>query len=356
MIRVPAAMNKIDFFSIVFSMKYYYQIEGTKRNNIGDVLQGMAAKAFLPPESSVADREALADIDQPEPSFLIANGWYMHSFDKFPPAENITPLYVSVHIADSRLLANRDVRDHFKRYSPIGCRDIKTLHLFLGWGIPAYYSSCLTTTTRPRGIVDHSIDGEILLVDNVDHPVPAAVKQKLEKLLGKPLKNISHDPPCTESGFMEYVTQAESHMNELLTQYCKASMVITTKIHCALPCLGMGVKVIVIHPHPKERRLMPLAEFINIMSYDEILAAATIKVPEVRKRIFNRRRNFLSKLTNESVKLGYNALSKPRTLEFKMLRLKSVLLAKVCRTGLLIACRLGVAADRINLIYGVGRS
>src|SRR5690554_4090588 len=119
-------------------MKYYYQVEGFLRNNIGDVLQGMVAKAFLPPSALVADREALAEIDNSEPGLLLANGWYMHNSEKFPPPVNITPIYISVHIAQSRLLADERVREHFKQHAPIGCRDEKTLKLFLGWGISAY--------------------------------------------------------------------------------------------------------------------------------------------------------------------------------------------------------------------------
>ncbi|MGB3618215.1 MAG: hypothetical protein WBA12_08850, partial [Catalinimonas sp.] len=115
-------------------MKYLYQIEGALRNNIGDVLQGMVAKRFLPEGAEVVDREALADIDTGEPSFLVANGWYMHSWEKFPPPPNVTPLYVSVHVADSQLLLDPAIRNHFLMHSPIGCRDVKTLKLFAGWG------------------------------------------------------------------------------------------------------------------------------------------------------------------------------------------------------------------------------
>ena len=34
----------------------------------------------------------------------------------------------------------------WKKYSPIGCRDLKTRDQFISYGIKAYFSSCLTTT------------------------------------------------------------------------------------------------------------------------------------------------------------------------------------------------------------------
>lgn len=335
-------------------MKYYYQVEGDVRNNIGDVLQGMVAKAFLPSDAKVADREDLAHLQQKEQSFLIANGWYMHSFENFPPPANVTPLYVSMHIAKSALLADPNIRAHFIKHSPIGCRDIKTLNLFLGWGIPAYYSSCLTTTTKARGPINMTNEGEIILVDNVDHPVPDQVKRKLETLLGKPLVSVSHDPPHTNGTLEEYTEGAEAHMNSLLERYCKASMIITTKIHCALPCLGMGVKVMMVHPHPKEGRLAPLAEFIDIMSYEDVLKATSISVPAVKQDMLDKRRNFLSKLSAESTKVGHNALIDSNDPEFKKIRNKSRLMAKIYRAALLTAYRLGFAKEKIERVYGAG--
>ena len=335
-------------------MKYYYQVEGDVRNNIGDVLQGMVAKDFLPKEAHVANREKLAQLDKTEPSFIIANGWYMHSFENFPPPANVKPLYVSMHIAKSKLLADPKIREHFRQNSPIGCRDIKTLNLFLGWGIPAYYSSCLTTTTKARGPVNHTGEGEILLVDNVDHPVPPEVKLKLETLLGKPLISISHDPPHPKGNLEEYTKEGIDHMNELLARYCTAALIITTKIHCALPCMGMGVKVMMVHPHPKEGRLAPAAEFLDIMSYDEVLKLDTLKVPEVRQEILDKRISFLTRLAAESTSVGYNALMKPATSEFKMLSLKSKIMAKIYRAGLLTAYKLGIAKDRLERVYGAG--
>jgi hypothetical protein len=335
-------------------MKYYYQVEGDTRNNIGDVLQGMVAKAFLPTDARVADREDLAHLDKSEPGFLIANGWYMHSFDNFPPPENVKPLYVSMHIAKSKLLADPKIRAHFIKHAPIGCRDIKTLHLFLGWGIPAYFSSCLTTTTKAHGQINISGEGEVLLVDNVDHPVSHEIKTKLELLIGKPLVSISHDPPETQGDLESYTVSAERHMNTLLERYCKAAIVITTKIHCALPCLGMGAKVVMIHPHPKEGRLAPLAEFIDIISYEDILSSTSLNVPEVRQKTLKKRREFLSRLVKESAEVGYNALSKPSNFEFRLLRFKSELMAKVYRIGLVIAYKLGFAKETIERVYGAG--
>jgi hypothetical protein len=333
-------------------MKYYYQVEGDIRNNIGDVLQGMVAKAFLPEGCKVADREALADIDQSEDALLLANGWYMHGYDKFPPPANVKPVYVSVHIAKATFLNVKRVRDHFRQHAPIGCRDQKTLKLFLGWGIPAYYSGCLTTTTRQRAPINNSGEGEVLLVDNIDTPVPENVTAKLEQLLGTKLVRISHDPENVEGNIEEYAERCEKHMDYLLSRYCNARLIITTKIHCALPCLGMGANVILIHHNPSETRLAPVAEVMDILSYNDILSATELVRPQVKHEALKTRQEFLSKICRSSVEKGYNMVQQPDTEEFKKIKSKSIFQAKFYRLVVSTLLKTGLATEIVKKVYG----
>jgi len=330
-------------------MKYYYQVEGDLRNNIGDVLQGMVAKAFLPADAAVADREDLASLDKNEPGYLVANGWYMHAFDKFPPPPSVTPLYVSVHIANSGLLQRKEVRDHFKNNGPIGCRDHKTLKLFLGWGIPAYYSGCLTVTSNKRAEINTSGKGECLLVDNIDHPVPDDVKVKLETLLGETLTRVSHDPPDTTGTLEEYDKKGEAHMEMLLERYCKARLVITTKIHCALPCLGMGANVLIIHPNPSDPRLDTIREFINVISYDQIKDMTSVELPQVNKEALNNRRNFLSTLVNKGVKSFKNPIDNDP--EYSAIKRNSVFKAIFYRQAVK-AMLIFSKSEQVKRVYG----
>ncbi|KAA3439596.1 polysaccharide pyruvyl transferase family protein [Rufibacter hautae] len=332
-------------------MKYYYQIEGDLRNNIGDVLQGMVAKNFLPTNALVVNREAMAEIDAAEPGLLVANGWYMHSFDKFPPPENIQPVYVSVHIAQSELLSNRKVRDHFKKHAPIGCRDAKTLKLFLGWGIPAYYSSCLTITTAKRAPINTTGKGEVLLVDNIDHPIPEKVKQKLEGLLGTSMVRVSHDPPDVSGTIQEFMQKSEPHMNSLLERYCRAALVVTTKIHCALPCLGMGANVMLIHPNPSDPRLATVAEFLDIVSYEEVLAADSFSKPVVNLAALTKKKEFLSSIVTKSVAMGGNVMQSPDTAELQKIKQRASLMARLYRMGVKAACTSGLANEQMKRVF-----
>jgi hypothetical protein len=54
---------------------------------------------------------------------------------------------------------------------------------------------------------------------------------------------INQEPPANRYNDEEKFAMAE----DLLNQYAKAKLVITSRIHCALPCLAMGTPVIFIN-------------------------------------------------------------------------------------------------------------
>lgn len=65
--------------------------------NVGDFIQSLAAKQFLPHTDILLDRERLSAYDGPSVN-AIMNGWYMTNPKFWPPAEQINPLFVSFHI------------------------------------------------------------------------------------------------------------------------------------------------------------------------------------------------------------------------------------------------------------------
>lgn len=285
-------------------MKFYYQIEGLKRNNLGDVIQGIAAEQFLPENSNYVDREMLSSLVN-EPGFLIGNGWFQHEFENFPPPPNIKPFYISVHIAKSDFIKIKRVREHFKANAPIGCRDKKTMWLMRGFGIPAYYSSCLTLTLKNKNSIVKS-NSEIIWVDNVDHPVPFKIEVKLNELIPNGFSKISHDPISRFSNFDNYVFNNKIIVNEFIERYNNAKLVLTTKIHCALPCIGMGVPVILIHPNPSDPRLTVLNKLIKIISYDELLSLKELPKSFINNRKANKVISKLEFLTKFAVNSRQN--------------------------------------------------
>jgi len=279
-------------------MNHYYLAEGTKRNNLGDIIQGMSARTFLNENAICLDREKLDEFNG-EAGILIANGWFMHDYKAFPPSSKLTPFYISFHLASIKLLLSKENRSHFKKFGPIGCRDRKTQLLFLLNGIPAYYSGCLTVTFNKQSQdYKFSSTDTIVMVDNVDHPFPEEIKDQIKKITNKDLRFFNHDPIHTESHFNDYLKINETYINQLMAAYQGADLVVTNKLHCALPCLSLGIKVIFIHPNPLDARLNIASKFIPIYAYSEVLNWRVIPDFRINKINLNRIRFKLERLTN----------------------------------------------------------
>lgn len=332
-------------------MKHYYIVEGTVRNNIGDILQGMSAAQFLNEDAKAIDREKLYLMGKESPGFLLATGWFMHDYTLFPPPPNIIPFYISVHVANSDFLRQPHIRKHFRAYGPVGCRDKKTLQLFLGWGIPAYYSGCLTITTKPKTIVRKDNEGAFLMVDNVDHPVPGHILEKIEYLLQKKLTRISHDPTDVSLSFEDYVLSGTERMQSLLNKYCDASLVVTTKIHCALPCLGMGAHVVLIHPNPKDPRLQTVRKFMEIISYEQLLTANKIILPAVKINALQKQKRFITEIVEMAVQMNHNPIRYPVKLKHRFIKIRSVLFAGVFRFVVIILLKTGFSTPQMKRVF-----
>lgn len=331
-------------------MKYYYQIEGLKRNNLGDVIQGLAARQFLPNDATPVNREKLSLLTN-EPSLLIANGWYQHEFDKFPPPSEVIPFYISVHIAKSDFIKIKSIREHFKKNAPIGCRDLKTLWLMRGFGIPAYYSSCLTLTFNNSNSSQGN-KSEVIWVDNIDHPIPLKIDQKLHELIPEGFTKISHDPLSRFLKFENYVEDNTELTFSLFKRYEQAKLVLTTKIHCALPCIGMGIPVILIHPNPKDPRLSVLSKLITIISYDDLMEYDSLPEAAIKKDKADRIKKNLTYLLNSAVKNNKNPFTDKANTKLYYQFQKYKFISSITSFGLKAIYKLGFFKKSFERVFG----
>lgn len=331
-------------------MKYYYQIEGLKRNNLGDVIQGLAAKQFLPNDAKPVNREKLSSLTN-EPSLLIANGWYQHEFDKFPPPTEVIPFYISVHIAKSDFIKIKTIREHFKKNAPIGCRDSKTLWLMRGFGIPAYYSGCLTLTFNNSNSFQGN-KSEVIWVDNIDHPIPLKIEQKLNELIPEGFTKISHDPLSRFLKFETYVEDNTELTFSLFEKYEQAKLVLTTKIHCALPCIGMGIPVILIHPNPKDPRLSVLNKLITIISYDDLMNYDSLPEATIEKGKAIKIKKNLTYLLNLAIKNNKNPFTDKSNIKLYYQYQKYKLISSITSFGLKLVYKLGFFKKSFERVFG----
>lgn len=214
--------------------------------------------------------------------FLIANSWYHLANDRHRFPDTFLP--VSIHISNTSEAQNLNL-DYLRKIEPIGCRDKSTQRCLESLGIKAYFSSCLTTTldikyasAEPRnGIVfsdvEFTFESGRLRFDPVKKLFP--IKKSLNRFLflrsvakelSPLLKNYRDEEVCYTTHSAPLNTSHEERFalaKDLLKTYASAKLVVTSRIHAALPCLALGTPVILVARKYDSLRYEGLDVFLN---------------------------------------------------------------------------------------------
>ncbi|GMQ92176.1 MAG: hypothetical protein BMS9Abin11_1497 [Gammaproteobacteria bacterium] len=217
-------------------MKYASFLYDVKSMNLGDTIQTIAVEQFLPRVDKRYDRDSLGLVDDDEVHMVIMNGWFTTRPEYWPPSESILPVFFGFHINTQHIkrvphyLLGEQSINYLKRYAPIGCRDRETARLLHERGVETYYSKCLSLTFPARETAPNH--GNVFLVDVHDIPVPELIR--------------ANAIPLTHHVPQHYPDEIKIMIaKSLLGLYKnKARLVITDKLHCALPCIAFGIPVI----------------------------------------------------------------------------------------------------------------
>jgi hypothetical protein len=282
-----------------------------KEFNIGDYIQSIAAKQYFEYVDMYLSRENLNEYDG-EFVKIILNGWFMHDADKWPPKNNILPLFISFHInsvAKNKMLSANSI-EYLKKHAPIGCRDKGTVNLLKEKGVNAYFSGCLTLTlgnVYKRTKIDKNIyfvdthfkyRKDILslliyiktLLSNYNIVKNIALKMhggiSIKTLIKtssfyKCYSKLFSDEVLKNAKYLTHVISNKqfigdhekfNYADNILTKYSAARYVVTSRIHCALPCLGMGTPVLYVDDQQQEEtsscRLDGLLNLLHVIKCD----------------------------------------------------------------------------------------
>jgi len=266
-----------------------------KRNwiNLGDYVQSIAARQFLPSVNYFVPRDHLNSY-QGDDVKIIMNAWYMDIPQNFPPSSNVSPLYVSIHINST--IADEFFTpatiEHFKQNEPIGCRDFYTRDLLIKKGVDAYYSGCMTLTLGETYKRDNVTD-DIYFIDVMydSMTLPELIRKPLrfaKRILNgrafefrhrnKVLRKYFTDELLSKAKFetqiIKYISANEGFelADNFLKRLANAKLVVTSRIHTALPCLAMGTPVIFVNGGFKNKvdncRFDGLFDFFNRIDVD----------------------------------------------------------------------------------------
>jgi hypothetical protein len=313
-LKEPAIGKFLIKNEIILAMKNGLLIYNSARRliNIGDYIQSLAALQFLGKADYLINREQLNQFDK-EDVKLIMNGWFTSEPENWPPSDKIHPLFVAFHInslAKNKILSEEGV-DYLKKHEPIGCRDEDTTKILRSKGINAYFSGCLTLTLGERYLSEIRNDS-IYIVDAFSSSNKSfstvltmigilfrkfttirkiAIKKHGKISLQAIIKTISFyreyskhftDDLLLRAEYIKHLIAEEKFGSEeekfeyarkLVNNYANARLVITSRIHCALPCLALETPVIFVDNAQQEEssycRLNGLRELFNLVTSDK---------------------------------------------------------------------------------------
>lgn len=220
--------------------------------NIGDEIQSLAARQFLPQVDVLVDREKMRDFHHPDRVKMILNGWYMCEPQQWPPSNSIFPLLTSIHISPDQPVMDAWFQpkslEYLLAHGPIGARDTDTLAMLKERNIPAHFSGCLTLTLQRN---EKAVREDYICAVDTSPQVLA----HLRKITSRPIIPVTHWIPSYMESKDTFVL-AEM----LLDLYQRAHCVVTSRLHVALPCTALQTPVLLLHETEDKNRFAGLHE------------------------------------------------------------------------------------------------
>lgn len=233
-----------------------YAILGYNTINIGDDIQSFVTSTLLD-ISYIVNRddydliynyntgELITNLE--EKIYLIMNGWFMHNSNwkdgndniKFPiKNNNIIPIYISTCLSkDVPLLYKKECIEHYKKNSPILCRDKTTFNLLKNEGVDVDLYGCLTQLLDIKNIPDNNSYKEKYKDSIIYIDCPNKWKER-----NKNEKNYYFHHYIDELTNMN-PKQRINYAQDLLTKYKYAKKIYSYRLHAFLPCRAMGLDV-----------------------------------------------------------------------------------------------------------------
>ena len=276
-------------------------------HNLGDDIQAYAMEKFLPHVDYLIDREHIDSFytETGEKVAAFLGGWYMHKPLNWPPSPFLKLLPISLHIATvegKKLLTLTDYgATWLKKFPRIGCRDKGTLRELKNAKVKnCYVSGSFALTIEPFADVDNH---EKIVLTDVTREVADFIKRRTLKdvviishdntrpLLPLPIvdaakKNAkeeeiptSHYPAVVDRTYRGSRYQGNWNfrhalVEELLKFYQGASLVVTSRLHAALPCLALGTPVLFIKDEADlaNTKLSTYLTYLNYTTTEVLLA------------------------------------------------------------------------------------
>lgn len=147
-------------------------------------------------------------------------------------SKKIIPVFLSLSLIDTNL-DDKEV-EYLKKYEPIGCRDSYTADGLAEKGLDTYLSGCMTMTLDGRK--KEKGQTEVYCID-----VPDELYQYMPEDFKENIQKRTHI-------FRSVGRKTDEYAGLLLEEYMdRAKLVVTSRLHAALPCFAAGIPVVFVH-------------------------------------------------------------------------------------------------------------
>jgi hypothetical protein len=222
-------------------------IFGYHTPNLGDDMQAMAAAAHLPYIDTLINRDSLDRAPLKEPHMCIMSSWFVVKNYRKAPMPALDPVFFGFCLGRDELL-DYEWRDYLKKHAPIGCRDMSTVTKLKAAGIDAFFTGCMTLFMgRQFDAVPESERKGVLFVDLpdwvIEKHIPAHIREQATVLSNYATSAIFNDPIARMA-----------RMAEICDKLRHAKLVVTSRLHTLLPCVGFKTPAVVfVVGEPKTR-------------------------------------------------------------------------------------------------------
>jgi len=228
-------------------MKYGLLKFGSYETNVGDYMQ-LAGIMRAYKRLGITEEEII-EIERNQLSLY--DGEYVilpmtaafiavHGTQPFPLSEKIIPIFIGFFTADESIAIEIA---KYEKFGPFGCRDLVTMQIIRNQGVQAYMSGCLSICFEKR--TETPKNGKVYLGEPPEKLREYIPREYMENAVELP-KAYRAMKDCGYSD--DNANMAKQYARDLVTELKNnAKLVITRRLHLALPCVGMGIPVILAH-------------------------------------------------------------------------------------------------------------
>ncbi|MCL2444896.1 hypothetical protein FWD07_02100 [Candidatus Saccharibacteria bacterium] len=260
-----------EYREVAYGTKCKFALYKFSTENVGDEIQAIAARRFLPFINYYIDRDRIGGWragSDGEDVKLIANGWYMHHPVIWPPKYNnldalLISMYVDTDMAAGEVFVQEESIMYLNRNGPVGARSLGAKEYFEKNGVDTYFSGCVTLTLQRDQRIRKQ---DFILLTDTNKQVLEAVKARTKR----------HVVYLTNTADHTLSNEAKMRQAELyLYLYQAAHCVVTSRLHTSLPCLALETPVLLLNTQDtidkKRDRFSGLEELVRLHTEEEFV-------------------------------------------------------------------------------------